>query len=70
MNTFILAALLMMQEAPTATTRIVANPESHVYHVRCSHVDTCKKCGVKFTTETEAKTAGYHICPFAKKVKP
>lgn len=65
MKALILAALLAAQSG--ATPKIVANPESHVYHVRCSHVETCRKCKVQFKSETEAKAAGFHICPFAKK---
>lgn len=65
MKTLILAALLMMQ-APTKPA-IVGNPTSHVYHVRCTHVETCRKCSVVFQTEGDATKAGYHICPFARK---
>lgn len=70
MKTLILAALLLLQ-AP-AKPSIIGNPESHVYHVRCTHVLTCKKCTVAFQTEADATRQGYHICPFAKKaaVKP
>lgn len=63
--TLLLGAALATAQA--SAPKIVANPASHVFHVRCTHVETCKKCTVTFTSETEAKDAGYHICPFAKK---